>query len=122
MPLIPARNRQRQANLWEFKASLVYRVSFRTAMDVIQRNPVLKHTHAHARTHTNTHTHIYTQTYIYTETYTYTHIYMYIYMYTHTHIRNKPCLATFPLLVCCYITFLSPLYASKLLPRGIKTL
>jgi hypothetical protein len=31
MPLIPALRKQRQADLCEFKASLVYRASFRTA-------------------------------------------------------------------------------------------
>jgi hypothetical protein len=40
MPLIPALGRQRQA-ISEFKASLVYRVSSKTARD-IQRNPVSK--------------------------------------------------------------------------------
>jgi hypothetical protein len=38
MPLIPALGRQKQANS-EFKASLVYRVSSRTAR-ATQRNPV----------------------------------------------------------------------------------
>jgi hypothetical protein len=38
-PLISALGRQRQADLCEFKASLVYRVSSRTAK-AIQRNPV----------------------------------------------------------------------------------
>jgi hypothetical protein len=33
MPLISALGRQRQVDLSEFKASLVYRGSFRTAMD-----------------------------------------------------------------------------------------
>ena len=42
--LIPALRRQRQADLWEFKASLVYRVSSRTARAVTQRNPVSKQT------------------------------------------------------------------------------
>ena len=37
MPLIPALRRQRQIDLCEFKASLVYRVSSRT-----ERNPVLE--------------------------------------------------------------------------------
>ena len=41
MPLIPALGRKRQADLCEFEASLVYRVSFRTVRDT-QRNPVLK--------------------------------------------------------------------------------
>jgi hypothetical protein len=41
MPLIPARRRQRQADLCKFKAMLVYRVSSRTARDT-QRNPVWK--------------------------------------------------------------------------------
>ena len=39
MPLIPTLGRQRQMDLCEFKASLVYRVSFRTAR-ATQRNPV----------------------------------------------------------------------------------
>ena len=42
MPLIPALGRQTQVDLCEFEASLVYRVSFRTARIVIQRNPVSK--------------------------------------------------------------------------------
>ena len=40
-PLIPALGRPRQADLCEFEASLVYRVSSRTARDT-QRNPVSK--------------------------------------------------------------------------------
>jgi hypothetical protein len=40
MPLIPALGRQRQA-ISKFEASLVYRVSFRTAR-ATQRNPVSK--------------------------------------------------------------------------------
>ena len=40
-PLIPALRRQRQANLCEFEASLVYKVSSRTARP-IQRTPVSK--------------------------------------------------------------------------------
>ena len=42
MPLIPALGRQRQVDLCEFKASLVYRASSRTARAVTQRNPVSK--------------------------------------------------------------------------------
>ena len=42
MPLIPALGRQRQADLCEFEASLVYKVSFRIVRAVTQRNPVLK--------------------------------------------------------------------------------
>ena len=42
MPLIPVLRKQRQMGLCEFKAILVYNVSSRTAMDVIQRNPVSK--------------------------------------------------------------------------------
>jgi hypothetical protein len=38
---IPALGRQMQADFWKFKASLVYRVSSRTAM-ATQKNPVLK--------------------------------------------------------------------------------
>jgi hypothetical protein len=34
--------RQRQADLCKFKASLVYKVSFRTFRAVTQRNPILK--------------------------------------------------------------------------------
>ena len=40
-PLIPTLERQRQADLYEFKASLVYRESSRTAKDT-QRNLVSK--------------------------------------------------------------------------------
>jgi hypothetical protein len=40
-PFIPALGRQRQADLCEFDASLVYKVSFRTAR-ATQRNPVYK--------------------------------------------------------------------------------
>ena len=43
MLLIPALERQRQANLCEFEDSLVYRVISRTAR-TIQKNPVLKTT------------------------------------------------------------------------------
>ena len=43
MPLIPALERQRQVDLYEFEASLVYTVSFRTVRAVTQRNPVSKH-------------------------------------------------------------------------------
>ena len=41
MPLIPAVRRQRQVDVCEFEASLVYRVSSRTAR-ATERNPVLK--------------------------------------------------------------------------------
>jgi hypothetical protein len=41
--LIPTLGRQRQVDLCEFEASLVYRVSSRTARDT-QRNPVSKKT------------------------------------------------------------------------------
>jgi hypothetical protein len=41
MLLIPALKIQRQVDLYEFKASLVYRARFRTVR-AIQRNPVLK--------------------------------------------------------------------------------
>ena len=40
MPLIPALGRQRQADLCEFKASLVYIGNSRRAKAVIQTNPV----------------------------------------------------------------------------------
>ena len=42
MPLIPALERQKQADLCEFKSSLIYKVSSRTARAVSQRSPVLK--------------------------------------------------------------------------------
>ena len=42
-PLIPAPGRQRQVELCEFQASLVYRVGSKTAR-VTQRNPILKQT------------------------------------------------------------------------------
>ena len=42
MNLIPALRKQRQVDFCEFKASLVYRVSSRTARTVSQRNPVSK--------------------------------------------------------------------------------
>jgi hypothetical protein len=41
-PLIPALRKQRQEDLCEFEASLVYRVSSMTARAVTQRNPVSK--------------------------------------------------------------------------------
>ena len=41
-PLIPALRRQRQADLCEFEASLVYRASSRTGSKATQRNPILK--------------------------------------------------------------------------------
>ena len=37
MPLIPALGRQRQADVCEFKASLVYRVSFRTGSKATEK-------------------------------------------------------------------------------------
>ena len=40
--MIPALGRQRQADLSEFEASLVYRVSSRTTRTVTERNPVSK--------------------------------------------------------------------------------
>ena len=42
MPLIPALRRQKQADLCEFEASLVYRASSRTVKTDTQRNPVSK--------------------------------------------------------------------------------
>ena len=41
MPLVPALKRQRQADLYEFKVNLVYRMSSRRAR-ATQRNPVAK--------------------------------------------------------------------------------
>lgn len=43
MPFIPAPRRQRQMDLYEFEASVVYRVNSRTAK-ATQRNPVLTNT------------------------------------------------------------------------------
>ena len=42
MPLIPALGRQRQVDLCEFKANLVYKTSSRTAARATQRNPESK--------------------------------------------------------------------------------
>jgi hypothetical protein len=39
---IPALRKQRQVDLWEFQASLVYRVSSRTARTLYRKNPVSK--------------------------------------------------------------------------------
>ena len=41
-PLVPVLGKQRQADLCEFKASLVYRASSWIAKAAKQRNPVLK--------------------------------------------------------------------------------
>ena len=41
MSLIPAPERQRQANLCEFETSQIYRISSRTDSKATQRNPVL---------------------------------------------------------------------------------
>ena len=42
MPVVPALGRQRQVDLWEFEAILVYKSKSRTGSKAIQRNPVLK--------------------------------------------------------------------------------
>ena len=42
MALILASRRQRQADLYEFEASLIYRASSRTDFKATQRNSVLK--------------------------------------------------------------------------------
>ena len=42
MPLIPALRRQRQVDLCEFEASVVYKAISRTARTVTQRNLVFK--------------------------------------------------------------------------------
>ena len=42
IPLIPELRRKKQVDLCEFVASLVYRVSSRTARTVSQKNPVSK--------------------------------------------------------------------------------
>jgi hypothetical protein len=55
MPLSPALGRQRQLDLCEFKASLVYRVSSRIVRAVTQRNLVLRNqTIPNPKTKTNT--------------------------------------------------------------------
>ena len=41
-PLIPAFGRQRQDDLSEFEANVVYKMSSRTARIVTQKNPVLR--------------------------------------------------------------------------------
>jgi hypothetical protein len=70
-----ALERQRQADLCEFKVNLAYKASFRTAKGYTER-PCLKdkqtqtetetetqaHAHTRTRTHTHTHTHTHTQT------------------------------------------------------------
>ena len=43
-PLVPALRRQRQVDLWEFEASLVYKANSKTARTVSQRKPCLKET------------------------------------------------------------------------------
>ena len=42
MTLNPVLGRQRQAGLYEFKTSLIYRMSFRIARAVTLKNPVSK--------------------------------------------------------------------------------
>jgi hypothetical protein len=42
MPLIPAFSRQRHVDFFEFKVSLVYKISSRTARNVTLRKPVSK--------------------------------------------------------------------------------
>lgn len=42
MPSILALGRQKQADLYEFKAILFYRMSSSTAREITQRNPILK--------------------------------------------------------------------------------
>ena len=42
MLLTPALRRQRQVDLYEFEASMVYSVSFRTGSKAAQRSPVSK--------------------------------------------------------------------------------
>ena len=49
MPLVSALGRQRQVDLCEFKASLVYRLSSRTTR-VTQKNPVLKNKNPNKQT------------------------------------------------------------------------
>jgi len=55
-PLIPAVGRQSQVHLCEFKASLVYRASSRTAR-ATQRNPASNPTTAQKNKNKNKHTH-----------------------------------------------------------------
>ena len=50
--MIPALGRQKQADLCEFEASLVYKASSRTAR-AIQRNPVLENKTKQNKTQTN---------------------------------------------------------------------
>ena len=52
--LIPALGRQRQMDLCEFEASLVYKGSFRTARTITQKVHISKYTHTHKHTHTHT--------------------------------------------------------------------
>ena len=46
--------RQRQADLWEFEASVIYRASSPTARTITQRHPVSALTCVHAHAHTRT--------------------------------------------------------------------
>ena len=56
MPLIPALGRQRQAELCEFKASLVYRASSRTGSKATQRNPISKNPKEKSQIYRHLHT------------------------------------------------------------------
>ena len=47
MPLVLVVRRLRQVDLSEFETSLVYKVSYRTARAVTQRNPVSYNPHLH---------------------------------------------------------------------------
>jgi hypothetical protein len=53
MPLVPALRRQRQEDLYEFEASLVYRASCGIA-EAIQRNHVSKNQNQNKRKGSNT--------------------------------------------------------------------
>jgi hypothetical protein len=54
MSVIPAGGRQRQADLWEFKDSLVYRVTTRTARATQKRKHCLNKTKTNKKTQNQT--------------------------------------------------------------------
>ena len=54
-PLIPVLGRQRQVDLCDLEASLVYKASSRTARTITQRNSVSKQKQKQKQTQTNSH-------------------------------------------------------------------
>jgi hypothetical protein len=81
MPLILTLRRQRQADLCEFEASLVYRASSRTGRTVVQRKPDSKQNNP-LKPKISKNIFIYLYMYIYTNIHTIyiTYIHMFIYI------------------------------------------